>query len=181
MKKIGKENTSMNLWWPRIVGIGIAVFIVGASALPFPLPFSLPVPLPFLVGVVVIAAIAFFWKGIAGVIAVRWCARTVGVGTVLFVATFAIGEGVVGEGIRMTTIMEWVTLFMVVVVFVGIVITFFWEGIGGMLVAIVALVLDMMGSFTANLFWLPLVFFGLASIYCWWRTRRLSLTPQPVT
>jgi len=181
MKKIGKENTSMNLWWPRIVGIGIAVFIVGASALPI-LPFaSLPVPVPFLVGVVVIAAIAFFWKGIAGVIAVRWCARTVGVGTALLVATFAIGEGVVGEGLRMTTIMEWVTLFMVVVVFVGIVITFFWEGIGGMLVALVALALDMMDSFTANLFWLPLVFFGLASIYCWWRTRRLSLTTQPVT
>ena len=81
----------------------------------------------------------------------------------------------------MTTIMEWVTLFMVLVVFVGIVITFFWEGIGGLLVAIVALALDMMDSFTANLFWLPLVFFGLASIYCWWRTRRLSLTSQPAT
>ena len=183
MNKIGKENTSMNLWWPRIVGLVLAVFTVGASAfpLPFPLPFSLPVPVPFLVGVVVIAAIAFFWKGIAGVIAVRWCARTVGVGTALLVATFAIGEGVVGEGLRMTTTMEWVTLFMVVVVFLGIVITFFWEGIGGMLVALVALALDMMASFSQNLFWLPFMFFGLASIYCWWRTHRLSLTSQPAT
>ena len=175
MNKIGKENTSMNLWWPRIVGIGIAVLILGASILPF---VSLPA---LLVGVVVTAAIAFFWKGIAGVIAVRWCARTVGVGTALLVATFAIGEGVVGEGLRMTTIMEWVTLFMVVVVFVGIVITFFWEGIGGMLVALAALTLDMMASFQQNLFWLPLVFVGLASIYCWWRTRRLSLTSQLAT
>ena len=81
----------------------------------------------------------------------------------------------------MTTIMEWVTLFMVVVVFVGIVITFFWEGIGGMLVAIVALALDMMTSFQLNLFWLPFVFVGLASIYCWWRTRQLSLISQPAT
>ena len=181
MNKIGKENTSMNLWWPRIVGLVLAVFTVGASAF-LPLPFvSLPVPLALLVGVVVTAAIAFFWKGIAGVIAVRWCARTVGVGTAILIATFIIGESVVGQGLGMTTIMEWVTVFMVVVVFVGIVITFFWEGIGGMLVAIVALALDMMDSFTANLFWLPLVFFGLASIYCWWRTRRLSLTPQPAT
>ncbi len=181
MKKIGKENTSMNLWWPRIVGIGIAVFIVGASALPF-LPFvSLPVPVALLVGVVVTAAIAFFWKGIAGVIAVRWCARTVGVGTAILVATFIIGESVGGQGLGMTTIMEWVSVFMLVAVFVGIVITFFWEGIGGMLVALVALALDMMASFHQNLFWLPLVFFGLASVYCWWRTRRLSLTSQPAT
>ena len=181
MNKIGQENTSMNLWWPRIVGLVLAVFTVGASAF-LPLPFvSLPVPVALLVGVVVTAAIAFFWKGIAGVIAVRWCARTVGVGTALLVATFAIGEGVVGEGLRMTTIMEWVTLFMVVAVFVGIVITFFWEGIGGMLVALVALALDMMTSFQQNLFWLPFVFVGLASIYCWWRTRSLSLTSQPAT
>ena len=176
MNKIGKENTSMNLWWPRIVGLGIAVFIVGASILPF---VSLPVPL--LVGVVVTAAIAFFWKGIAGVIAVRWCARTVGVGTALLVATFIIGESVGGQGPGMTTIMEWVPVFMMVVVFVGIVITFFWEGIGGMLVALAALALDMMASFHLNLFCLPLVFFGLASIYCWWRTRSLSLTSQPAT
>ena len=175
MNKIGKENTSMNLWWPRIVGIGIAVLILGASILPF---VSLPA---LLVGVVVTAAIAFFWKGIAGVIAVRWCARTVGAGTAILIATFIIGESMVGEGPGITTIMEWVTVFMVVVVFVGIVITFFWEGIGGMLVALAALTLEMMASFQQNLFWLPFVFFGLASIYCWWRTRQLSLTSQPAT
>jgi len=175
MNKIGKENTSMNLWWPRIVGIGIAVLILGASILPF---VSLPA---LLVGVVVTAAIAFFWKGIAGVIAVRWCARTVGVGTAILIATFIIGESMVGEGPGITTIMEWVTVFMVVVVFVGIVITFFWEGIGGMLVALAALTLEMMASFQQNLFWLPFVFVGLASIYCWWRTRQLSLISQPAT
>ena len=181
MNEIGKENTSMNLWWPRIVGIGIAVFIVGLSALPL-LPFaSLQVPVALLVGVVVTAAIAFFWKGIAGVIAIRWCARTLGVGAALLVATFIIGASMGGQGLGMTTIMEWVTVFMLVVVFAGIVITFFWEGIGGMLVALAALALDMMSSFYQNLFWLPLVFFGLASIYCWWRTRRLSLTSQLAT
>jgi len=181
MNKIGQENTSMNLWWPRIVGLVLAVFIVGASAMPV-LPFvSLPVPVAFLVGVVVTAAIAFFWKGIAGVIAVRWCARTVGVGTAILIATFIIGESMVGEGPGITTIMEWVTVFMVVVVFVGIVITFFWEGIGGMLVALAALTLEMMASFQQNLFWLPFVFVGLASIYCWWRTRQLSLISQPAT
>jgi len=162
MNKIGQENTSMNLWWPRIVGLVLAVFMVGASAIPL-LPFvSLPV---LLVGVVVTAAIAFFWKGIAGVIAVRWCARTVGVGTALFVAAFIIAESVGGEGPGITTIMGWVSVFMLVVVFVGIVITFFWEGIGGMLVALAALALDMMSSFHLNLFCLPLVIVGLASIY----------------
>jgi len=165
-----QDKTSMNLWWPRIVGIGIAVFILGASILPF---VWLPV---LLVGVVVVAAIAFFWKGIAGVIAVRWCARTVGVGTALFATTFIILESVGGQGPGMTTIMEWVPIFMWVAILVGIVITFFWEGIGGMLVVLAALALDMMTSFHLNLFCLPLVFVGLASIYCWWRTRRLSLT-----
>ncbi len=177
MNKIGKENTPMNLWWPRIIGMGITVVVLGTF---FFLPFISP-PAVLLVGVVVFAAIAFFWKGIAGVIYVRWCARTVGVGTALLVATFAIGEIVVGEGPGMTTIMDWVSAFMLVAVFVGIVITFFWEGIGGMLVALVALALDMMASFQENLFWLPFVFFGLASVYCWWRTRRLSLIPQSAT
>ena len=179
MNKIGKENTSMNLWWPRIVGIGIGVFIVGAFVLPF---VSQPVAL---LGVAAAAAIAFFWKGIAGVIAVRWCARTVGVGIATLIATFAISESMVGEGPGMTTIMEWVTVFMVVVVFVGIIITFFWEGIGGMLVALAALALEIYAMMSLhapfNMGYLTLVFVGLASVYCWWRTRRLSLTSQPAT
>jgi len=69
---------------------------------------------------------------------------------------------------------------MWVAVFVGIVITFFWEGIGGAIVAFAALALQLLNT-TEGITLQPInfvfVFFGLASIYCWWRTRRLSLRP----
>jgi hypothetical protein len=172
MNKIGKENTSMNLWWPRIVGLLLAVLILSTLFL-----YNIS-QIVFLVGVAAAAAIAFFWKGIAGVIAVRWCARTVGVVAGVLLATLFILEIVGGTGMGMTTIIEWVTVFMWVAVFVGIVITFFWEGIGGAIVAFAALALQLLNTTEG----VPLqpknfvfVFFGLASIYCWWRTRRLSL------
>jgi len=186
MKNIGnvkrqfadKDNTPINLWWPRIVGIGLAVILSAFF-------FVQTSPIAMLVVVVVVAAIAFFWKGIAGVIAVRWCARTVGVVSAIVIATIFIGESVGGQGPGMTTIIEWVFVSMWVAVFVGIVITFFWEGIGGMLVALaaLALVINAMMSFHVALDTISLTFMfvGLASVYCWWRTRRLSLTSQPAT
>ena len=76
-------------------------------------------------------------------------------------------------------------------VFVGILSAFFWEGIGGAIVALVALAMQVDVIVNAggglNPFILVFVFEGLAFVYCWWRTRRLSsskdtstLPPPPV-
>jgi len=180
MKKLGKDNTTINLWWPRIIGIVLAVILLGAIQFSGLITFGWLANVAFVVVVAIVAAIAFFWKSIAGVIAVRWCARTVGVVAGVLLATLFILEIVGGTGMGMTTIIEWVTVFMWVAVFVGIVITFFWEGIGGAIVAFAALALQLLNT-TEGITLQPInfvfVFFGLASIYCWWRTRRLSLRP----
>jgi hypothetical protein len=69
-------------------------------------------------------------------------------------------------------------------VFVGILIAFFWEGIGGAIVALVALAMQVDVIVNAggglNPFILVFVFDGLAFVSCWWltwrRTRRQSLS-----
>ena len=192
MKKIGnlkgqfadKDDTPINLWWPRIVGIGLAVLLLGAISF-VPILLDAISTIPLLVGVVVVAAIAFFWKGIAGVIAVRWCARTVGVVSAILLATILIGDSLGGHGPKFATIADWLSIAEFATVFVGIVIAFFWEGIGGVLVALAALAMQIKVTVTfqgeLNPFLLVFVFVGLASIYCWWRTRRQSLTSQPAT
>jgi hypothetical protein len=182
-----KDNTKVNRWWPRITGAVLGVLFVAvwdrAGGMP---PIS---TITMLIGVFAVIVIAFFWKGIDGVIFVRWWARTMGVIVAAVLGYIIIGESVGGQGPGVWSLesVPWM------VVFVGIVIAFFWEGIGGMLVALAALAIQINVIVTLggdlwtilqmgwNPYILGFVFFGLASVYCWWRTRRLSLTHQPET
>ncbi len=173
-----KDSPQMNLWLPRAVGLGLAAIYIGVS-----LFLSIPIIMTIIMVAVFMTSliISFFWKGIAGIIVIRWLARTVGVTSGALIAIIVIGESIGGQGPPITAaILEfapWAALF------IGIVITFFWEGIGGAIVLLAGLVeqgsVILVAHGGLNPFILVFVFVGLASIYCWWRTRSLSLTKQP--
>jgi hypothetical protein len=176
-----KDSTQMDLWLPRAVGLGLAAVYIGVNQfLPIPDIMTIAMVAVFMTSII----ISFFWKGIAGIIVIRWLARTVGVTSGALIAMIVIGESVGGHGPpTINAILEiapWASLF------IGIVITFFWEGIGGAIVLLAGLVeqgsVILVAHGGLNPFILVFVFVGLASVYCWWRTHRLhrlSLTQQP--
>jgi hypothetical protein len=174
-----KDSTQMDLWLPRAVGLGLAAVYIGANQF---------VPLADTWAIIMMVAIfmtsiiiSFFWKGIAGIIVIRWLARTVGVTSGALIAMIVIGESISGQGpptiAAILDIAPWAALF------IGIVITFFWEGIGGAIVLLAGLVeqgsVILVAHGGLNPYILVFVFVGLASVYCWWRTHLLSLTQQP--
>jgi hypothetical protein len=127
--------------------------------------------------IVVLAAIALFWKGIGGVAAMRWWARIVGIGETVLLSLILISSSVGVHKPGLLAFAEWAA------VLIGIILAFFWEGIGGVIVTLAALAIQadviMHVGKELNSFLLTLVFVGLTLIYCWWRTRRLSLRQQP--
>lgn len=182
MKKIdsakgqSEEHSQINLWWPRIVGFVLAIFLLGA------IEYSMMITIDVTAGIVavallaIVAAVAFFWKGIPGVIVVRWCARTVAIPLAVFITLLFVGGRLTSPEI---TLLGWASLFVWLAVDAGIVIAFFLEGIGGTIVALAALastLIDMTMSDNMLSIFIVFVFFGLASIYCWWRSQRMSLT-----
>ena len=180
------DTTKMNRWLPRIVGAGLAILFLGVM-------FFLPglsgekflAILAMVAGFLAVIVISFFWRGSGGVSMVRWWARIVGVAWAAFMAYFLIAESVGGTGPGLTTIGEWVSLLAWAAVFAGLVIAFFWEGIGGLIVALATLILQGEVYVTAGDVFNPVImvgaFVGLAFVYCWWRTRRLSLVTQSAT
>lgn len=175
-----KDSTQMDLWLPRAVGLGLAAVSIGVN-------LFLPILPPDITTIAMVAIfmtsiiISFLWKGIAGIIVIRWLARTVGVTLGALLAMIVIGESIGGHGPptidAILGIATWAALF------IGIVITFFWEGIGGAIVLLAGLVeqgnVILVAHGGLNPFILVFVFVGLASVYCWWRTHRLSLIQQP--
>jgi hypothetical protein len=178
MKRLfaGSENAPpVARWWARGAGIGLAALFIVAEIQALGLGLN-----ALWMSVVLVIVIAFFWKGLDGVTFVRWWARTVSVGQGVLLGTILIGVSVGGYGPGIWTFVAWA------IVFVGIVIAFFWEGIGGAIVALAALGIQAevimsegSGIYGLDPAILVFVFAGLASYYCWWRTLRLSLTHQP--
>ena len=170
----------MNRWLPRIVGAGLAILsLVGVI---IPIANSIAAWMSILAVIV----IAFFWKGIDGVIFVRWWARIVGVAMGVLVAGIFIGESTGGQGPTLISITYVVFVSLWAALFIGIVLAFFWEGIGGLILTLAALTLQgqvyvttASGGLNPNI--LVFAFVGLAFVYCWWRTRRLSLPLQSAT
>ncbi len=133
---------------------------------------------------------------------VRWLARALGVVLAAGIVSFGLfdawadlivnlihgGSGLEPGGPGILGILEWTA------VFIGILIAFFWEGIGGAIVALAALAIQFMDITTGGpiqLLYLVFVFDGLAFVSCWWLTwRRVSrqslskdtpkLSPPPV-
>jgi len=182
-------------WLARIVGVGLAALLIGAFMYGQGPDIA---TIAFWTVVFVSIVIAFFWKGIGGVTVVRWLARALGVGLAAGIVAFGLfdawaalivnlihgGSGPEPGGPGILGVLEWIA------VFVGILIAFFWEGIGGAIVALAALAIQLMDITTGGPLqplYLVFVFDGLAFVYCWWRTRRLSsskdtstLPPPPV-
>lgn len=77
-----KDTTSDMHWLAKGVGVGLAVLLIGA------LYWASNITTIAMLTVVV-AIIAFFWKGVNGVAVVRWWARTLGI--VLAVGIVAFG------------------------------------------------------------------------------------------
>lgn len=177
MKRLfaGRENTlPVARWWAKGAGIGLAALFIVAEI------FAPGLSLNALwMSVVLVLALAFFWKGFAGVTFIRWWARTVSVSQTALIGTILISQSVGGSGPGMRT---FIALAMV---FVGLVLAFFWEGIGGTIVALAALGIQAevimsegTGIYGLDPAILVFVFAGLALYYCWWCTLRLSLTHQ---
>ena len=104
----------------------------------------------------------------------RWWARGAGIG---LAALFIVAE-IHALGLGLNAL--WMSVVLVIVI------AFFWEGIGGAIVALAALGIQAevimsegSGIYGLDPAILVFVFAGLASYYCWWRTLRLSLTHQP--
>jgi hypothetical protein len=112
--------------------------------------------------------------------ALRWIARIVGVlvgatlGPLVIGTMFQYGFGAFSQ-------FTWQGLFDGAVwggLFVGLVLAFFWEGIGGGLLTLSALAIQinilMQPNGTLNPYILVPVLDGLTFLYCWWRTHRHS-------
>jgi len=182
MKKIDSakgqsaEHSQINLWWPRIVGFVLAIFLLGAIEYSMMITIDVTAGIVAVALLVIVAAISFFWKGISGVIVVRWCTRTVAIPLAVLLTLLFVGGRLTSPDI---TFLGWASLFLWLVVDAGIVITFFLEGIGGIIVALAALactLIDITMSDNMVSIFIVFVFCGLASIYCWWRSQRVLLT-----
>ncbi len=175
------DTTKMNRWLPRIIGAGLAILFLGVVFFSGVRFLAIPA---MVVGFLAVIVLAFFWRGSSGLIMVRWCARIVGVVWGAFMVTFLIAESG-GQWPAMTTIAEWVSFLAWAAVFVGIVLTFFWEGIGGLIIVLATLTIQGEVFVTAGDVFNPVImifaFVGLAFVYCWWRSRRLSMVTQSAT
>ncbi len=170
------SDSESSKWLARAAGVLLATAsIVALSFGPF--PFS-----PFFIlmwaCVLAVVAVAFFWKGQNGVTAVRWWARTLGVVMGILILGIFIGEGSGGHGPPLTNIGEVLSLVPYILMFGGIIVTFFWEGIGGAMTALGGLLEQgnvlVVAHGGLNPFILVFVFVGLGSVYCWWRSRHVT-------
>jgi hypothetical protein len=157
-----KTGVRKSLWWPRVTGIVLAVVTLILTGF---------LPLP----IVLVAAAAFFWKGINSVIVVRWWAKIIGTVSLAMLVMIFVGDSMNGVGPPLAAIVAFLPLF---ITFAGVIIAFRWELIGGVLAAVGALAEQIVVFFvwhgTLNPFIDIFFFVGLGLIYCWWRTRRLS-------
>lgn len=159
---VDKESS---IWLARAVGVLLATISIVSSDL-----------LSMWVLVLAVIAVAFFWKGKNGVTVVRWWARILGVVMGILIAGIFIGESG-GHGPTVTNIGDVLSFVPFVLMFGGIIVTFFWEGIGGAMTALGGLaeqgnvIVVVHGGL--NPFILVFVFVGLGSVYCWWRSRHL--------
>jgi hypothetical protein len=178
-RKIGVEKS---LWGPRITGMVLAfVTLLGVNFVGFSPPESMFNYGIWAVIVLPIAVAAFFWKGRKSVIAVRWWAKIVGTCVAALLALLLFGEGgfppawfppVLTISAVVFDLLPWVLLFP------GVMIAFRWELIGGVLIALAGLILQIQGFFVLGSglgFGAIFVFTGLGLVYCWWRTHRLSM------
>ena len=138
------------------------------------------------VGIAAIIIVALLWRGPEGVTFVRWTARTMGVLWGIVMGGIVVGEMSANS---IPGPLTWSGIFTVVTfggIFIGIVLAFFWEGIGGMLTTLSTLAILISGLIEMQGDLGPLLnpvisifaFIGLAFLSCWWRSRRPALIHQ---
>jgi hypothetical protein len=153
---------------PAIVGAGLAVLMAAAMT-------YMPVAaIALLIGVTVVAIIALSWKGAPGLRVVRWWARTAGVIVGALMAMIVLGDVVGGHGPPLATVTGVAITSLWAVLFLGVVAAFFREGAAGVILIIAALALQVPGIGWPNPYIMIFAVVGVALIYCWWRSRRLT-------
>ena len=159
---------------PGIVGGGVAVLMSAAMT-------YMPVAnIALLIGVAVVVIIALSWKGAAGLCVVRWWARTVSVIVGVLMAMIVLGDVFGGHGPPLTTVTGAAIVSLWVVLFLGVVAGFFWEGAAGVVLILAALALQVPGiGGGPNPYIMIFAAVGVALIYCWRRSRRLASVRRP--
>ena len=113
---------------------------------------------------------------------VRWFARILGSLILLFVLLMAIGEGFFMEpppgSSGMLTKRDIPLMTGMLVMLVGIVVAWFREGIGGLLMigGFIPFLVDELKSEKGFNAWFLVIFpiIGLLHLFCWWQSRRLK-------
>ncbi len=181
MKTTNGKHATSHFWLARLAGAVLGILIIGVGFIPMPeiRAYIWDIAIPF---AIVLAAIvtSFFWKDY-GVTPVRWMYRTAGAILGVVLVTIFLGDVVGGHGPPIEGFVTDPRLVFLLVVFIGLVVMFFQEGIGGALISI-AVIAELIVSFSSseniNPFIVQFLPIGLASVYCWWRTIRLSRSQQ---
>ena len=170
----GTSTTTARRVLPGIVGGGVAVLMSAAMT-------YMPVAnIALLIGVAVVVIIALSWKGAAGLSVVRWWARTASVIVGVLMAMIVLGDVVGGHGPPLTTVTGVAIVSLWVVLFLGVVAAFFWEGAAGVVLILAGLALQVPGiGGGLNPYIMIFAVVGVALIYCWWRSRRLASVGRP--
>ena len=170
----GTRTTTARRVLPGIVGGSLAVLMSAAIA-------YLPVAnIALLIGVAVVAIIALSWKGTAGLSVVRWWARTASVILGVLMAMIVLGDVVGGHGAPLTNVTGVAIVSLWVVLFLGVVAAFFWEGAAGVVLILAALALQAPGiGGGPNPYIMIFAVVGVALVYCSWCTRRLASVGNP--
>ena len=170
----GTSTTTARRVLPGIVGGGVAVLMSAAMT-------YMPVAnIALLIGVAVVVIIALSWKGAAGLSVVRWWARTASVIVGVLMAMIVLGDVVGGHGPPITTVTGVAIVLLWVVLFLGVVAGFFWEGAAGVVLILTGLALQVPGiGGGLNPYIVIFAVVGVALIYCWWRSRRLEFVGRP--
>jgi len=116
----------------------------------------------------------------------RWTARIIGTLMALIMISLYVGETIEKGGLQVSGTDHWTMFIFFMLGQLGIFLAWKWEGFGGILTALamfIAILIDIFwvqGEMVTNTviafsFWfIPAFLF----IYCWWRTRKQSLSPM---
>jgi hypothetical protein len=113
---------------------------------------------------------------------VRWLARILGSLVLLFVLLLVIGEGLFMEpppgSSGMLKERDIPLMAGMIIMLVGIVVAWFREGIGGLLMigGVIPFLVDELKSEKGFNAWFLVIFpiIGLLHLFCWWQSRRLK-------
>jgi hypothetical protein len=113
---------------------------------------------------------------------VRWLARILGSLVLLFVLLLVIGEGLFMEpppgSSGMLKGRDIPLMAGMIIMLVGIVVAWFREGIGGLLMigGVIPFLVDELKSEKGFNAWFLVIFpiIGLLHLFCWWQSRRLK-------